>query len=304
VGINTELHWLTKFFTYSSIQVKIIASILAILLFFIIRRVILKLVINRTKNLKTRYQWNKFSSYVVFILGFVIIGQIWFKGVQSIATYLGLLSAGIAIALKDPITNIFGFLFILWRSPLEVGDRVQIGEHAGDVIDVNLFKFTLMEIGNWVDADQSTGRIIHIPNGKLFNETVANYGKGFKYIWNEIPVLLTFESDWQKGKDILEKIGTKHAAHLTKSATKRLKETSKQFMILMPQFKPEVYTNVDDCGINLTIRYLCNPRKRRKTEQEIWEDILISFAEHKDIDFAYPTTRFYNNKSEGKNAIE
>jgi small-conductance mechanosensitive channel len=304
MGINTELHWLTKFFTYSSIQVKIIASILAILLFFIIRRIILKLVMNRTENIKVRYQWNKISSYVVFILGFIIIGRIWFKGVQSIATYLGLLSAGIAISLKDPITNIFGFLFILWRSPLEVGDRVQIGEHAGDVIDVNLFKFTLMEIGNWVDADQSTGRIIHIPNGKLFIETVANYGKGFKYIWNEIPVLLTFESDWEKGKDILEKIGTKHAAHLTKAATKRLKETSKQFMILMPQFKPEVYTKVEDCGINLTIRYLCNPRKRRKSEQEIWEDVLIEFAEHKDIDFAYPTTRFYNNITEGKHAEE
>ena len=62
-----------------------------------------------------------------------------------------------------------------------------------------------MEIGNWVDADQNTGRIVHIPNGKIFTETLANYGKGFEYIFNEIPVLITFESDWKKAKKNLSK---------------------------------------------------------------------------------------------------
>ena len=106
--------------------------------------------------------------------------------------------------------------------------RVQVGEHAGDVIDISLFKFTIMEIGNWVDADQTTGRIIHIPNGKVFTEALANYGKGFKYIWNEIPVLLTFASDWEKAKEILEGISEKYAAHLSKAAGKRLKEASRK----------------------------------------------------------------------------
>ena len=50
----------------------------------------------------------------------------------------------------------------------------------------------------------------------------------------------------------------------------------------------------------LTIRYLCEPRRRRGTEQEIWEDILDAFAKHDDIDFAYPTQRFYDNSAEGK----
>src|SRR5207247_865051 len=93
--------------------------------------------------------------------------------------------------------------FILWRRPFEVGDRVQIGPHAGDVIDLGLFQFTLNEIGAWVNADQSTGRIIHVPNGKVFTDPVANYNKGFRYIWNEVPVVVTFESDWRKAKQIL-----------------------------------------------------------------------------------------------------
>ena len=86
------------------------------------------------------------------------------------------------------------------RKPLKVGDRVQIGDVTGDVIDIRIFQFSVIEIGNWVDADQSTGRIIHIPNGTIFIKWQANYTAGFEYIWNEIPVLVTFESDWKTAK--------------------------------------------------------------------------------------------------------
>ncbi len=98
------------------------------------------------------------------------------------------------------MTNVTGWIFILSRSPFEVGDRVQIGEHSGDVVDVNFFKFTLMEISQWGQGEQSSGRIIHIPNGKVFTEILANYSKGFKYIWNEVDVLVTFESNWKEAK--------------------------------------------------------------------------------------------------------
>ena len=71
-------------------------------------------------------------------------------------------------------------------------------------------------------------------------------------------------------------------------------------MIYQPDFKPQVYTKVLDSGIEFSIRYLCNPRKRRITSQVLWENILTEFDKHDDIDFAYPTTRFFNNKEEGK----
>jgi small-conductance mechanosensitive channel len=148
----------------------------------------------------------KTSAYVAFALGVLVIVPLWFEGVKSASTFLGLLSAGLAIALRDPVVNLAGWAFILWRRPFEVGDRIQIGTHAGDVIDQRIFQFTLMEIGNWVGADQSTGRVVHIPNGKVFTEMLANYSKGFQYIWDEIPVLITFESNWEKAKGILEGI--------------------------------------------------------------------------------------------------
>jgi len=71
-------------------------------------------------------------------------------------------------------------------------------------------------------------------------------------------------------------------------------------MIFYSKLTPTVYTSVRDCGVLLTIRYLCDPRRRRSTEESIWEDILHAFADNDDIDFAYPTQRFYDNLHEGK----
>lgn len=190
------------------------------------------------------------------------------------------------------------------RKPFDVGDRIQIGSVSGDVIDLRIFQFTIMEIGNWVDADQSTGRIIHVPNGKVFTDFQANYSTGFNYIWNELGVLVTFESDWEKAKKILTDILNKHAENLTEDVQKKIKETSRRFMIFYSVLTPIVYTSVKDSGVMLTMRYLCDVRKRRISAATIWEEVLIEFAKHDNIDFAYPTTRFYDNLSEGKSGTK
>ncbi len=300
---NDFLHIIGKFFTYSSIQAKLIATLLAFLLFFVIRRLILKIVYKVTENIKTRYQWHKITSYISFALIFIIIAQIWFKGIESIVTYLGLVSAGIAIALKEPLTNVTGWLYIVWRSPFEVGDRIQLGTQSGDVIDTSIFSFTLMEIGSWVDADDHTGRLIHVPNGIIFTETLANYGRGFKYIWNEIPVLVTFESDWKQAKKMLIEIVNNNAMIQTKSAEKKVAEATKKFMIKKPNLEPTVITKVEASGVELTLRYLCRPSLRRESEHKIWEDVLNAFEEYDNIDFAYPTERRFNNDVESKIAV-
>lgn len=217
---------------------------------------------------------------------------------------MGLLSAGLAIAFKDLLVNLVGWLFILIRKPLRLGDRIQIGEVSGDVIDIRIFQFSIMEIGNWVDADQSTGRIIHIPNGFVFSKFQANYTEGFEYIWHEIPVLLTFESDWKKTKKILEDILSKSSVNFSEEAAVQIKKTAKKFMIFYNKLSPIVYTDVKDSGVLLTMRFLCKARERRNVNMEIWEMVLNEFAKYNYIDFAYPTQRFYNNLTEGKPGIK
>jgi small-conductance mechanosensitive channel len=280
-------------------QQKLLISILIVLALSLVHRLVYASIVDRIKNLERRYQWQKALGYIFTTLGVVVISLVWIEGVQYAATYLGLVSAGLAIALKDPITNIVAWVFILWRKPFEVGDRIEIGQYAGDVVDQRIFLFSMMEIGNWVDADQSTGRILHIPNGMIFTSGVANYTHGPDYIWNEIPVLITFESDWEKAKRLLQEIADAHDVSKNEETTREFEAATRKFLLKYNKLTPIVYTNVLDSGVSLTIRYLCKPRQRRGTAESIWEATLRAFANHTDIDLAYPTTRFFSlEKSE------
>lgn len=287
----------------SEIQRRILISLLIVLVLWVMRTAFIRMIWGRTEDAHIRYRWHKSSIYVAVAIGFILVGRIWLNGIDSLATFLGLVTAGLAIALQDLVKGVAGWAFVLWRKPFSVGDRIQVGEHLGDVIDIRIFKFTLMEIGNWVDADQSTGRVIHMPNSRILDEVIANYSKGFEFIWNEIPVFVTFESNWEKAKKILLEIAEKHGAALSASAKDRVKEASKRYMIFYSKLTPTVYTSVKDNGVLLTLRYLIGPRNRRGSTQAIWEDILRSFAACDDVDFAYPTQRFHDNAVGGKEGL-
>lgn len=293
--------WIQKTLGISpDIQTNIIISLIIFFGIIFIRFLLVKLVIHKIDDLNQRYQWRKFSLYISVFIILLFLAFNWLGLIGSVGTFLGLMTAGIAIALKDPIVNMVAWLFILIRQPFKVGDRIQIGDQAGDVIDIRIFQFSLIEIGNWVDADQSTGRVIHIPNGIVFTTPQSNYTAGFVHIWHEIPLLITFESNWKKAKRILTDIVNKDAVQITESAERQIKAAAKKFLIYYSKLTPIVYTTIKDSGVLLTMRFLCDPRKRRSTEEIILEEVLEEFGKCKDIDFAYPTTRFYSNLNEGK----
>jgi small-conductance mechanosensitive channel len=228
---------------------------------------------------------------VLYTTAIFLIGGIWVEAFRSVATFFGLLSAGVAIALRDQIANLAAWLFIAWERPFQVGDRVQIGSLAGDVIDQRAFLFTLLEIGNWVDADQTTGRVVHVPNGKIFTEPLVNYNQGLEYIWNEVSVTVTFESNWRKAKSILEEIAERHGRALSEEEERQVLSAVRRFMIHFSTLKPIVYTSLKEHGVRLTLRYICDPRRRRGSAEKIYEEILSEFARHGDIAYAYPTHR-------------
>jgi len=279
---------------------KIVLSLATVLVLLVARRLVLRYVDHRFDDARTRYQWSKTSAYVAFLIGILAVSQIWLEALRQVGTFLGLLSAGLAIALRDVVANLAGWSFILWRRPFELGDRIQIGDTRGDVVDLRIFQFTLLEIGNWVAAEQSTGRVVHVPNSRVLTEPVANYTVEFPFIWNEMRVLVTFESDWRKAKRILLEVVDAVAGDVVEEARSAVKRASRKYLIHYQYVTPIVYTSVEDSGVLLTLRYICGARSRRGTEEGIWERILEAFAAEDDLDFAYPTRRIYHNVLEGK----
>lgn len=280
-----------RFLSDNPIGTKMIWTLIAIVISMVISRVLVNISYKILSDNKRYYPMKQSIKYITGVLIVICIMFIWLDSIGNLTTYIGLLSAGIAIALKEIFINMAGWLFIEVRKPFTVGDRVLIGTQKGDVIDKRMFQFSLMEVSSYEDGEQSTGRIVDVPNSFVFVHPIINYTKGFEYIWNEVKVLLTFESDWKKAKELLLAIANRDTDITSERVSKQIKTASKRYMIHYNNLTPIVYVDVKESGVQLSIRYLCEPKQRRTTINKIWEDILVMLDKHEDIELAYPTKR-------------
>jgi len=281
-------------------EAKGLISIVVLVGFLLVRWLSLSLVHKRVKDEQIWYRTRKIVTYATFVIIFLSLLRLWVIPFGDLATFLGLVSAGVAIALADVLKNMVGWIYILARRPLRVGDRIEAGSVSGDVIDIRLFRFTVMEIGNWVHADHSTGRIVHVPNQVVFSTPIANFTEGFEYIWHEVPILVTFESDWQKAETIIREVLELVAPDISGQALKEIRETARQYRIKYGHLTPTVYVSAQDSGVLLTARVLVLTarvlvpvRARRSVDQSIWRSVLKAFGAEPTIDLAYPTVRTY-----------
>lgn len=265
----------------------VIFALVAYGILFILIRVINR----RVENLKSRHTIRKNAAYLVNFLLIVSVIFVWLQRLNSLTIFLGFASAGLALALQEVILSVAGWFMIIARHPFEVGDRIEMAGVKGDVIDIRVLQTSLLEIGNWVDADQSTGRIVNIPNSAVFKNPNFNYNRGFEYIWNEIPVMVTFESDWRRGQEIMMVHAEKIVEGLGDRVKRRIDRMTNRYMIYYEKFTPIVYVDIQDSGVRLTLRYLTEAKKRRSTTDELSRAILDDFAKEPDVNLAYKTLR-------------
>ena len=258
---------------------------------WLIRRVGRLFLAGAVKNREVQYRWGKTLAYLTLTITTVFLIAIWVDGLTQVGTFLGLVSAGVAIALKDLLVDVAGWLILITKAPFEVGDRIQIGPHSGDVVDTSILHFHLLEIGNWVDSDQSTGRLIRIPNAKIITDPISNYTSEFPFLWHEVPVVFTFESDWRRAKALLLEMVTEASEETSRRAADFLRKQPSRKLILPGTVTATVYTSVLDHGVCLSMRFLTDPRRRRGFDQTLWEGVLDLVSNEASIELAYPTQR-------------
>ena len=275
-------------------------SVLFLILIFVLRYLVLRTLVARVQDSHAAFRARKVSFYVSVGLLLLALGSIWTSQLAGAGSFLGILSAGIAIALSDVLKNMAGWVLIVFRRPFKVGDRIEIGSNAGDVIDIGVFRFSLQEIRNWVDADQTTGRILHVPNGMVFVEPLANFTEAFPYIWEEVPVTVTFESDWEEARDMVQQVVDRYALDPDQVAeVDELERAATQYSGLYRDLAPSVYVETIDFGVTVTGRLLVEARRRRLMTSRIWQGMLRELAKRPHVELAYPTTRFFRADLEG-----
>ncbi|MEA1927744.1 MAG: mechanosensitive ion channel, partial [Candidatus Auribacterota bacterium] len=253
---------------------KLIRTGLVLLIGYLIIFVLIRIINKNIKALKTQHLIRKNVIYILNLIIIIGVILIWLRNISSLTIFISAIGAGVALALQEVILSIAAWIVILIRRPFDVGDRIELGGVKGDVIDIRILQTVLLEIGNWVEADQSTGRIVNVPNSTLFKQPSFNYSRGFEFIWNEIKVLITFESDWERAEEIMLGYALLKAEEKERVVKRKIKQMTRRYMIHYGKLTPIVYINIKDSGVELTLRYLTDARRRRSSADELNRVIL------------------------------
>jgi small-conductance mechanosensitive channel len=236
-----------------------------------------------------RYRRGKFASTIVFLAAVVSVGFLWARLLQHKGTFFGLIGAGIAIALREPLLALAGRLAIFAAHMYTVGDRIEINQMTGDVIDVGLFYTRLMEVGNWIHADQATGRITQFSNSIIFANSIFNYTQNFNYIWDEIMLAVTYDSDIEEAKNVLLRAADEYTRQFLDKAQEQLERMRHSFLVPAVELKPSVFMEVTDNYFKLNLRYIVDPRKRRAAKDFLWHHILPAVQSNSDLQMGSST---------------
>jgi len=256
---------------------------------FIISRLSRRVVDRYIDEAERKYRIGKLISRSMAVLALLLIVALWSQRLSALLTILTIIGAGTAVALRDVLLSFAGWLNISLSAPYRQGDRIEVNGVRGDVVDIRVLHTVLMEIGNWVQADQSTGRLIRIPNNWVYQHDVANYTRGFGFVWNEIEITVTFRSDWKAARDILQELAETHVESVQEKAEDQLRHLAREHLVHYEVLTPYVYLSLTDHGVKLTLRHLTPVRGRRNIRHNLTVEVLQRFREHGGIELAYPT---------------
>lgn len=278
--INSISLYLNKILGIDTEYIKLtILTIIVLLIFGILKLIVRKVYSKLPMNDKKKYFRNRKIKIILTIMSLIIIILIWGEKIQGIITLISFVSAGLTIAIREIIFNFFSGIYINFRKPFEVEDRIEIDGIKGDVINMHALGFEMLEIGERVNAEQSSGRIVHVPNSYIFTKTLKNYTKVFKYIWNEMKIDIELDSDVEKTKEIIYDIlhNNEVLKEIPKKTEDAVEEEIFEYRIYYNYLEPIIYTKIVGAHIELNLRYLVHPKKARDVEEEINEKILDEY---------------------------
>ncbi|HTY14833.1 MAG TPA: mechanosensitive ion channel family protein [Methanoregulaceae archaeon] len=238
-----------------------------------------ELLLSHITDSKTRYSLNKAIGIFTAVIAFVFVIRIWIPDTQSLIVALGIIGAGLAIGLQDVVRNFVGGIVILSSNIYEVGDRIELADELGDVMDIGLLNTTVMELRGWVNGDQPTGRITAIPNGKVITGPVHNYTKDHSFLWDEIMIPVTYDSNWKLAKDTILEIVRSETAATVVEARAEIESIGVKYYLPKNVVEPAVYISPTDASIAIHVRYVTEVTDRREFRTRLVEMILAKIQE-------------------------
>ena len=274
---------LAKATTLEEKYIVLLLTSLVVIFIFRILKVLGKKVIQKITTGRREFVSNQAYQVTLNILEILVFIFLFDDYIKGLMTFISVISAAMTIALRDFILNFFCGIYIKFKKPFKVEDRIQIEDTKGDVMSISVFSFEILEVSTKEDNGQSTGIVIHYPNSIIVSKPVKNINKGFKYIWDEIVVKISLESDLENDKKEIYKIV--NSLDTIKSIPKKMKnlinDVNTTNRIYFNKFDPIIYTKIVDDHVELNVRFLMHPKKARYIESVIWDKIYLAYKAKK-----------------------
>lgn len=285
------LYWLLRLHVFESMWIQkpifMKCCLAGTIVFFILT------VSKYAEALFTRYGHAKAVTYnfvrlvrIIAVLAIImVIVAFLFENWYTAAVSLGLISLVLGFALQTPISSFIGWLYIVVRLPYKVGDRIQLGNFKGDVVEISYLDTTLWEFGgDYLTNDLPTGRLIRFPNTLVLQGEVYNYSwRKFPYIWNEIPFHVAYESNLQYVEDVLRRVAKEALGKDIEEKVNELKLLIKQTAVDELDIKQYPFVTLrtnPNTWIEVSVNYLVNPKKAADTRSKIIRNATSELLKH------------------------
>ena len=267
IGLEKEYVYLT------------ILTIFSILFFDIAKFVIRKIYSALPVSDKKKYYRNRKIKITLIVICWLVVILIWKEQIKGLITLISFISAAVTIALREIIFNFFAGLYINAKKVFEIEDRIEIKGIKGDVITMHSLGFEMLEIADGNEFEQSTGKIVHIPNSTVFSEPTKNFTKAFKYIWDEIKINIELDSDVEETKSYIYNIlkNIEILKEIPEKMENQVDDVTVQYRIYYNKLEPIIYTRINESHIELSLRYLVHPKKIRIVQNEIYLKVLEEY---------------------------
>jgi small-conductance mechanosensitive channel len=250
---------------------KCLAAVAGILLIHVTFRVLEETLPRRFGQADARYRVRKFLAFSGYVAILLFVALLFEDRLGRLSFTLGIAGAGVAVALQDVLASIAGAFSIGFSRLYTAGDRVQIGDIRGDVLDIGLLRTTVMEIGNWVSRDLYSGRVVRIPNSLVLKGSVFNYSQGFRFIWDEVKVVFSTGTDCELARQMLLRVAKAAIGEYVGQAQTSWRRVSENYRIANPPLEPTVVLVVNAGSLEFTVDYVVD-----YTERSIMKDKLYS----------------------------
>ena len=212
--------------------------------------------------------------FSAFLLGLgLLLGlMVWVQDPKEIVLVIGIIWGAIVVALRDLIQNMVGSLVLLVTRMYRIGDRIHVKGVYGTVMDIGIFRTTLMRLDE-ESGDHPSGQVTTIPNGILFRETVTNKSQNFSFTGDEIRITLPLSVDIEKTRALLVDIVQGHTREVQENARTEIEGLGDRMYLPLFETKPTVFVHLDRHQVLMVVKFYTETRRRSEIKNQIVRDI-------------------------------